>query len=352
MSLVEQAGKRLEELRRAGSEVAGDLSFPVSAPEQLSTPAAPSTIERAISELERRASRRSAEHVAFPAANESAGHRVAGDDLDLESGAEVRREPRLGDAGGPGPGASTPASGVRPGSRLVQLDFASLAARGYLTPDDPEAALANQFRKVKWPLLQACQNKSQPRVENANRIMVTSSLAGEGKSFVALNLALSIATERDHSVLLIDADTTRPSLSRLLGISSEPGLLDLVSAKDASPEKSILRTNIEKLTVLAAGIRRPHATELLASEAMERLVEQLAAEYVDRILIFDAPPLLAAPEPAVLASHMGQIVVVAEAGRTTHATLKSALAAVESRPVVRMVLNKATNRHESYSYAG
>jgi receptor protein-tyrosine kinase len=234
----------------------------------------------------------------------------------------------------------------------VQLDFASLAARGYLTPDDPEAALANQFRKVKWPLLQACQNKSQPRVENANRIMVTSSVAGEGKSFVALNLALSIAAERDHSVLLIDADTTRPSLSRLLGISSELGLLDLVSAKEVDPGNAILRTNIEKLTVLPAGIRRPHATELLASEAMERLVERLAAEYADRILIFDAPPLLAAPEPAVLASHMGQIILVAEAGRTTHATLRSALAAVESCPVVRMVLNKATNRHESYSYAG
>jgi receptor protein-tyrosine kinase len=151
---------------------------------------------------------------------------------------------------------------------------------------------------------------------------------------------------------LIDADTTRPSLSRLLGISTEIGLLDLLSRQEYDVEAALLRTSVERLTVLPAGARRSHATELLASEAMARLVERLAEEYVDRILIFDAPPLLAAPEPGVLAGYMGQIVLVAEADRTTHSTLRSALAAVDSCPVVRMVLNKATTLHERYSYAG
>jgi receptor protein-tyrosine kinase len=341
MSLIERAGKRLEALRRTGSEIGGDLSGLVSDQIDASRDSQPNTIERAVTYAGARKARTQFPEVRSfaPAPGDAATRSTTAAEL------TQRREPRISDW-------QMPEHRVSDAPRAVELDFSSLAARGYLTPDDPEGPLANQFRKVKWPLVQACQGKTSPRVENASRIMITSSVPGEGKSFVALNLALSIAAERDHSVLLVDADTTRPSLSRLLGISSELGLLDLLSGKAERVEGAVLQTNVERLSLLPAGERRAHATELLASEAMARLVQQLSMDYPDRILIFDGPPLLAAPEPAVLASYMGQIILVAEADRTTHATLRSALALVESCPVVRMILNKANSRSERYSYAG
>ncbi len=197
----------------------------------------------------------------------------------------------------------------------MELDLPKLASAGYLEPEDPESLMANEFRKIKRPLIQACQGKLAAPVANANRIMVTSSVPGEGKSFISLNLALSIAMERDSTVLLIDADTTRRSLSRLLGIGSKTGLLDLLGGSPVDVSDALLRTNVERLTLLPAGQPRRHATELLASEAMEHLVEELASRYADRIVIFDTPPLLGAPEPAVLATHMGQILVVVEADK-------------------------------------
>ena len=113
----------------------------------------------------------------------------------------------------------------------------------------------------------------------------------------------------------------------------------------------MLRTNIERLSVLLAGTPHSRATELLASEAMVRLVDELASRYPDRILVFDAPPLLSSTESRVLAMHMGQIVLVVEANRTKQAAVTQALATIEDCPVVMTVLNK-TERSDSRSYYG
>jgi len=232
----------------------------------------------------------------------------------------------------------------------LELDLRTLASAGYLDPEDPESLIVNEFRKIKRPLIQACQGKLAAPVAHANRIMVTSSVPGEGKTFVSLNLALSVAMERDSTVLLIDADTTRRGLSRLLGIGSNSGLLDLLGGNRVGVGDVLLRTNVERLTLLPAGQPRRHATELLASEAMELIVEELASRYADRILIFDAPPLLGAPEPAVLATHMGQIIVIVEADKTTQKVVTNALAAVQSCPVVTTILNKTSGAESSYYY--
>jgi receptor protein-tyrosine kinase len=152
---------------------------------------------------------------------------------------------------------------------------------------------------------------------------------------------MSIAMERDSTVLLIDADTTRPSLSELLGAEAREGLMDVLTDPARSVGRALLRTNVEKLAFLPAGTPHAGATELLASDVMQQLVDQLASRYADRILVFDTPPLLAAPEPAVLAGYMGQIVVVVQAERTTHRTVRQALGAVGGCPVVMSVLNKA-----------
>jgi receptor protein-tyrosine kinase len=151
---------------------------------------------------------------------------------------------------------------------------------------------------------------------------------------------------------LVDADTTHQKLSQLLAIKTEPGLLDLLAGKDLSVSDALLPTSVERLTVLPSGARRPHATELLASDSMERLVARLASEYSDRIVIFDAPPLLGAPEPAVLATHMGQMIVVVAAGHTTHKVLADALSTIESCPRIALVLNKTARPSVAYSYYG
>jgi receptor protein-tyrosine kinase len=220
------------------------------------------------------------------------------------------------------------------------VDLARLKAAGFVTPDAERTEIAEEMRLIKRPLLTNALGQSADTVPRGNMIMVTSSLPGEGKTFCAINLALSIATEMDRTVLLVDADVAKPKLLQYLGIRAEKGLLDVLRDSVSLPDV-LLRTNIGKLTLLPPGKAYKHATELLASDAMDRLIEDLASRYSDRIVIFDSPPLLATSEASVLASHMGQIVMVVEADKTPQAAVREALAQIEdSGAVIGMLLNK------------
>jgi receptor protein-tyrosine kinase len=152
---------------------------------------------------------------------------------------------------------------------------------------------------------------------------------------------MSIAMELDNTVLLVDADVANPSILEVLGLPQAPGLLDVLTDPTRDLSSVMLRTNVDKLSVLPAGTRHERATELLASEAMTQLVNEMASRYPDRIIVFDSPPLLLTTESTVLAAHMGQIIVVVEADRTASHTVKQALATVEKCPLVMTVLNKA-----------
>ena len=198
-------------------------------------------------------------------------------------------------------------------SRRVEIDIDALAAAGIVSPNAPRSQIADQFRVIKRPLISNAMGKGASVIANGNLIMVTSALAGEGKSFTAINLALSIATELDNTVMLVDADVARPSVLRVLGLPPSPGLLDLVLDESKDMSSVLLRTNIDKLSILPSGTPHERATELLASDAMIKLLENMANRYPDRIIIFDSPPLLLTTEARVLASHMGQVVVVVRA---------------------------------------
>ncbi|HLU76548.1 MAG TPA: XrtA-associated tyrosine autokinase [Burkholderiales bacterium] len=236
-------------------------------------------------------------------------------------------------------------------SRIVDIDLSRLAAMGMVTPEAPHSPIANEFRVVKRPLLANAQGKSAVPVKNGNLIMATSALPGEGKSFSALNLAMSMAMELDSTVLLVDADVANPSLLKVLGLPPARGLMDVLTNDDVSLSDVILRTNVEKLSILPAGTHHQRATEVLASDVMAQLVAEMAARYPDRIIIFDSPPLLPTTESRVLATHMGQVIVIVEADITTHSNLKQALAHVENCPVVLTMLNKAV-RSEVAQYYG
>ena len=202
------------------------------------------------------------------------------------------------------------ASRLKP--KRVALNFEELRHHGIITPDDRKNTLTEKFRIIKRPLLMNSFKTGAEKIKNGNLIMMTSSLAGEGKSFCAVNLAMSIAMEMDHTVLLVDADVSRPIIPKILGLGEDKGLLDVLLDDKLDLTEVLIRTSIEKLSVLTAGTPHPNANELLASQSMGILLKELAHRYEDRIIIFDSPPLLQTSEARVLAAQMGQIVLVVE----------------------------------------
>lgn len=295
-SLIEQAAQRLEQLRRAGAEI----------------PMGPASA--------------SAEHATTPAR------------LTVKST----------------PAGSMPSPHAAPASmstsKSVTLDLDALSAAGIVTPNAPRSYLADQFRLIKRPLLANVRGKDAKTIKHGNLIMVTSSLAGEGKSFNSVNLAMSIAMELDNTVMLVDADVARPSVLRMLGLPASPGLLDLLDGH-TDMQSVLLKTNIDKLTILPSGTPHPKATELLASDAMRALLDDMAARYPDRIIIFDSPPLLLTTESRVLATQMGQIVMVVQAEKTLQADVQNALSTIKACANINLVLNKVrSTRSDGYGY--
>lgn len=207
-----------------------------------------------------------------------------------------------------------------------------------------EHGLRNQFveeyRMVKRPLLLNVQGKGASQVEHPNLIMITSSLPGEGKTFISTNLSMSIALERDHTVLFVDADVAKPGMSRLLGIENELGLIDVLMGDVPDIADVMFHTDIPKLSVIPAGTLHPHSTELLASNSMTVLMQEIAQRYSDRIVIFDSPPLLVTSEARVLAKLMGQILMVVEESKTSKSALKESISLISSNEIVGLVLNK------------
>lgn len=313
MGLIEQAAKRLEELRRAGA------SLPEDAPAQ-GVPDGDAEARR--------------ETVPTP---EALVRELNARDAESAPAGPLRV--RMGGE------AATPADrGVR--ARLkpqvrVEIDLARLKELGFVTPDEPQSLIADEFRVLKRPILRNAQDRSRIQSRNRNLVLVTSALQAEGKTFVALNLAISIAMEFDNTVLLVDGDVAHPSLPELLGLPASPGLLDLLVREDLDLGAALMQTNIEKLTVLPAGTRNRRATELLASEKMAILLREFVARFPDRIIIFDSPPLLATTEARVLSTHMGQIIMVVAADSTSQHAVNQALATIENSENVFMMLNKA-----------
>jgi protein-tyrosine kinase len=250
----------------------------------------------------------------------------------------------------PRPGkTNTPGRTSSKAARQFAVDRNRLRALSLITPDGERTPLAESFRRIKRQIL-ANVAKPKPGAPPANLVLVTSALAGEGKTFCAINLAISLALERDRTVLLVDADVARPSISRVLGLRAEGGLMEVLLDRDVDFGDVLWKTDIGGLTVLPAGTAHQHATELLASDAMAGLLRDMAERYHDRIVVFDSPPLLAASEAAALASHVGQVVLVVEANKTSEAALKQALGRIDTSRVTGLLLNKVQSAPLEYSY--
>lgn len=297
MDIIEQAAKRLEELRRAGVELPGNVlpqGGAVAAPEDTA---------------------RDERQNASPPAAEIQGTSASANE-----------------------------------SRRFDVDMVALAERGVVTPGSARSRLADELRVIKRPLLRNVAGKSAAPIRDANLIMITSALPHEGKTTISANLAMSMAMELDHTVLLVDADVARPSLPGMFGFGHRKGLLDLLTDNTLELNQVLLRTNVEKLSILPAGTQHPRATELLASAAMNQLLADMSRRYSDRIIIFDSPPLLLTTESRALAAHMGQIVVVVRAEITLRSEVIRALATIEACPVKMVLLNGANSSLDQHGY--
>ncbi|MDO8064825.1 MULTISPECIES: XrtA-associated tyrosine autokinase [unclassified Janthinobacterium] len=234
------------------------------------------------------------------------------------------------------------------------LNLARLAEQGMLTQEGGRSSVAEDFRIIKRPLLRQARASGAEAIRHGNLIVVTSAMPGEGKTYCAVNLAMSIAMEMDITVLLVDADVARPSVLKVLGLPPEPGLMDVLLDPQLAMGDVILKTNVANLSILPAGRSNKHATELLASRAMSRLLAEIASRYSDRVVIFDSPPLLITSEAHALVGQMGQVVMVVEAETTTQHAVKEALRQIESCEHIHLIYNKTKsfpgNDYYGYGY--
>jgi protein-tyrosine kinase len=231
-----------------------------------------------------------------------------------------------------------------PRSKAATRRVARLHTKGLVFDTQQASLAAEEYRRIKRPLLNNVTAEQGITVQDANLVMVTSSIAGEGKTYTSINLALSIALERNQTVLLVDADAAKSDLSQLYGLKDAPGLIDLLLDDQLDLAQVLVKTDSPALSILPSGRKHVHATELLASKRMRELVTEMAERYSDRLIIFDSPPLLATSEAQVLPSLVGQVVLVVAADSTPRNMVEESAGMLDSSKAIGLVFNKVARR--------
>ena len=212
--------------------------------------------------------------------------------------------------------------------------------------------IQDDYRRIKRPLVSNACGRNKAMVDRGNLILVTSSVPGEGKSYTSVNLALSISLEMDNTVLLVDCDVAKQGVSRMLGLENVSGLVDVLEDDNLQIGDVLLQTDIPNFRVVSAGKQNEYYTELLASQRMSELVDEIAGRYNDRIIIFDGPPLLPTPQTQILAGLVGQVVFIIEAGKTPQALVEEALQMLPKEQAIGLVLNKTEGLSGRGNYYG
>ncbi len=225
-------------------------------------------------------------------------------------------------------------------SDTARIDRGMLAANGMIVPGAPVGPLAEEFRLIKRQLLIASARIAESdSPDKARMILVCSARPEDGKTFCALNLALSIAAERDTEVLLVDADVAKPDIVRQLGLTDGPGLLDALADARIDVEDLVIHTDVPHLSILPAGTKTAMDTELLASARTRTVIARLLAASPNRVIIIDSPPALAASAASVLAMRVGQVMLVVRADRTPESELRAAVNILDGCEHIQLVLN-------------
>ena len=222
----------------------------------------------------------------------------------------------------------------------VIVDRDKLREAGFIVPDGPVTGISEEFRIIKRQLLLTAKGSSkQAPIPHGERILICSAHPDEGKTFCALNLALSMAAEKDNEVLLVDADFAKPSILSSLGLEGSKGFMDALADPQLPVEDCIIYTDIPGLAILPAGEQTNHDTEFLASSRTEQVLNRLTQNNPTRIVIFDSPPALSASPASVLATHVGQVLMIVKADETTETALRDALSLMVGCDHIQLLLN-------------
>jgi protein-tyrosine kinase len=235
----------------------------------------------------------------------------------------------------------------------IQIDFEMLEKKGFVSTDSRRQLINEEFQAIKRKLLYNAFGPLSKSLKNSNIIMVTSSRPGEGKTFTAINLALSIALEKDKTVLLVDADVIRPGVMKTLELERKQGLMEYLLGKNQDISEVIYKTNLDNLRIIPAGQSHHLSTELLASEKMFEAVEEFANRYTDRVVIVDTPPLLGINETAILANLAGQALVVTQELKTKLVDVEEAVKHLNPKMAIGFVVNmseKVNKKGSGYGY--
>ncbi len=250
-------------------------------------------------------------------------------------------------------GALADAPSVAP-RRQISVNQSALRELGYLPDDAAERNFADYYRQIKRPLVTKAGAAFNGARRNPRLVMMASAAPGDGKTFTCINLALSLARERDFSLVLVDADVLKPHISQIFGAASEPGLIDSLADNQIDVESLVLPTDIRGLSILPAGSAHEGATELLASERMEAILSRLLYRDPRRIVLFDSSPVLVSSEARALASLCGQIVLVVCSAKTPRPAVLEAIEYLGAPENVSIVVNqgRVTSQGAQYGVYG
>ena len=242
-------------------------------------------------------------------------------------------------------------------AQFIQIDLDKLDAKGFVSNTTNRRLINEEYRAIKRKVLDNAFGALSKSLNNSNIIMVTSSRPSEGKTFTAINLALSIALEKDKTVLLVDADVLRPNVMRTLELKNHQGLMEYLLGEKSDISEILCSTNIPNLRIIPAGKSHHLSTELLASEKMYQAVEEFASRYPDRVVIVDTPPLLGINETAILANLAGQAIVVTEEYKSKLSDIQKAVSQLNPEMAIGFVVNKSQSSDTDgagygYYYAG
>ncbi|MCE7797385.1 CpsD/CapB family tyrosine-protein kinase [Sphingobium sufflavum] len=237
----------------------------------------------------------------------------------------------------PAPIAPVARTAPNPDAEYHALDRAALREEGFVDPTGAPTSLSEEFRIVKRQLLGGV---FAPDAAPRDRlVLVNSAHPGDGKTWLTINLALSLSAEQDSEVLLIDGDFGNPALARRLGLPDGPGFMDALADPSVDVADLIVRTDVPNLSILRAGRQLHNDTEILASDRTRAVLDSLVAGHPRRIVLFDSPPALAASAASELARHVGMVLLVVRADRTSDVALRDAVQLLSACPNIRAVLN-------------
>lgn len=243
--------------------------------------------------------------------------------------------------------AGSPAQAMPAGNRNWKkaVTSVSITSPYVIKFTDQDGHLTEEYRKLKSAVLMMMRKNA-----NQNTLMVASSESGEGKSLTAVNLALVLAQESNRTVLLVDADLRRPTLHTYLGVNPAIGLADCLT-NGADLRTALVKTTVPRLNFLAAGKRTKNPAELLSSDRMKELVQEIKNRYSDRFIIFDTPPALLFSDIRVLTPFADGIIFVVKEGVAVN-SVRDALSALKGSPLLGIVYNGASPEQLKRRYHG